>query len=97
MLQVLFNDLYSNLNFIVNLSDESVMIVDDDLKKHFEISFNPWEPEDEELIEEWTKAVKDYYQIDNGEVDTLTPWREAQVERSINSFKKYLKDSKENQ
>ena len=94
MLQVLHNDLYSNLNFVVNLNDESVMIIDDDLQKHFEISFNPWEPEDKQLINEWTKAVKNYYQIDNAEQDNLTAWREAQVERSINSFKQYLKDSK---
>ena len=70
------------------------MIIDDDLQKHFEISFNPWEPEDKQLINEWTKAVKNYYQIDNAEQDNLTAWREAQVERSINSFKQYLKDSK---
>ena len=94
MLQVLHNDLYSNLNFVVNLNDESVMIIDDDLNKHFEVSFNPWEPEDKQLINEWTKAVKNYYQIDNAEEDNLTAWREAQVERSISGFKKYLKDSK---
>lgn len=90
MLEILHNDLYSNLNFAINLNDECVMIIDDDLKKHFEISFNPWEPEDEQLIDEWTKAVRKYYHLDDNIQDNLTAWREAQVERSIRNFRNYL-------
>lgn len=30
MMNILYNDIYSNLMFAVNLNDESVMIIDDD-------------------------------------------------------------------
>lgn len=97
MMNILYNDIYSNLMFAVNLNDESVMIIDDDLQKHFEESFNPWEPEDEDLIDAWTKAVNKYFELDSNNDERSLTWRQGMAKRSIEGFKQYLIDAKKPQ
>ena len=97
MMNILYNDIYSNLMFAVNLNDESVMIIDDDLNKHFEVSFNPWEPEDEDLIKAWTQAVRKYFELDDNKDERHLGYRESMAERSINGFKQHLIEAKKPQ
>ena len=94
MLQVLHNDAFSQLSLMQNLNNETLQIIDDDYYIYDTISFNPFEPEDEELIDAWTKALKKYYRI--GEEDKLIEWRENMMARSIKEFKKCLQQLKEN-
>lgn len=95
MLQVLHNDAFSQLSLIQNMNNETLQIIDDDLLVYDTISFNPFEPEDEELVDAWTKALKKYFRI--GEEDKLIEWRENMMARSIEEFKNFLQQSKENQ
>lgn len=94
MLQVLHNDAFSQLSLMQNLNNETLQIIDDDYYIYDTISFNPFEPEDEELIDAWTKALKKYFRI--GEEDKLIEWRENMMARSIEEFKKCLQQLKEN-
>lgn len=94
MLQVLHNDAFSQLSLIQNMNNETLQIIDDDLLVYDTISFNPFEPEDEELVDAWTKALKKYFRI--GEEDKLIEWRENMVARSIEEFKNFLQQGKEN-
>ena len=95
MLQVLHNDAFSQLSLMQNLNNETLQIIDDDYYIYDTISFNPFEPEDEELVDAWTKALKKYFRI--GEEDKLIEWRENMMARSIEEFKNFLQQSKENQ
>ncbi len=94
MLQVLHNDAFSQLTLMQNLNNETLQIIDDDFTIYDTISFNPFEPEDEELVDAWTKALKKYFRI--GEEDKLIEWRENMMARSIEEFKNFLQQSKEN-
>lgn len=94
MLQVLHNDAFSQLSLMQNLNNETLQIIDDDYYIYDTISFNPFEPEDEELVDAWTKALKKYFRI--GEEDKLIEWRENMMARSIEEFKNFLQQSKEN-
>ena len=95
MLQVLHNDAFSQLSLMQNLNNETLQIIDDDYYIYDTISFNPFEPEDEELLDAWTKALNKYFRI--GEDDKLIEWRQGLMARSIEQFKEFLKESKENQ
>ena len=94
MLQVLHNDAFSQLSLIQNMNNETLQIIDDDYYIYDTISFNPFEPEDEELLDAWTKALNKYFRI--GEDDKLIEWRENMMARSIEEFKKCLQQLKEN-
>lgn len=90
MLEVLYNDLHNELSFVHNVNKETLLIVDSDLKVYASICYNPFEPSDQDLIDAWEKATRDYYDIDCEEV--FSEWRISQKAQSDENFKKFLEE-----
>jgi len=93
MLQILFNDNYSQLSLIQNMNKEAIQVIDDDMKVYKSISFNPWEPEDEDIIAMWKESLEEYYQLKTDN-PIWKEYRQSMFERSMKAFKQFLIDSK---
>ena len=88
MLEVLYNDSFTQLSLVNNLNNESFAIIDDDFKVYETISYNPFEPTNEDILMFWKEATKTYFGI--GKSDDFKLWKSNQRKRSINAFHKWL-------
>ena len=90
MLETLYNDPYLQLSFIHNVNKETLLVVDDDLYVYESISYNPFEPSNEDIAQVWEKTTTKYLRI--GTEDNLTAWRESQKAQSDKLFREWLKN-----
>lgn len=89
MLEIIYNDCYSQLTLVNNLDNEKVVIVDDDFKVYEEISFSEIQPSNEDFINAFERALKTYFCIDNKK-EPLKLYRQNMVDNSIGAFKEWL-------
>ena len=92
MLEVLFNDEVSTLSFVHIPNQEALAIVDEDLKVYKTISYNPFEPSDQDLLDAWDNALHEYYDLDCEEV--FSEWRISQAKKSNEAFSQWLEEDK---
>ena len=85
MLQIEHNDHLTQLTLINNLSNESLVVVDD-FKVYGSISYNPFEPTKTDLLQLWQKALEEYLNL-NGHNPVLREWRQNTFNASIEAFK----------
>lgn len=90
MLETLYNDPYVGLTFIHNVNKETLQIVDEDFLVYESITYNPFEPSNEDIANAWEKATTKYLRI--GSEDKLTAWRENQKASSDKSFREWLEN-----
>lgn len=88
MLEVIYNDCYSQLTLVNNINNESAVIIDDDFKVYQSLSYNPFQPSDEDFKSMWENAVNTYFML--GKDDNLKTYRENQAQQSINAFNEWL-------
>ena len=89
MLEIIYNDSYSQLTLMNNLNNESLVVIDDDFKVYETLSYNPFEPNDDDLFIMWEKSIKRYFRI--GKKDNFTDWRKSMYEKSKELFMDWLK------
>lgn len=94
MIEILFNDIISTLSFVHIPNQETLAIVDEDLKVYKTITYGTFEPSDDDLANAWDKALHDYYELDCEEV--TSEWRIDQSQKSLEAFKEYLKEERKN-
>lgn len=94
MLEVLFNDSATNLTLVNVVDNEGLAIVDATFHVYATISYNPFEPSNEDLESLWDKALKDYLSLDDKADDTLIKWRKSVYENSNKNFKEFLQQQK---
>ena len=91
MLEILYNDNFSDLSLVVNNYKETTMIIDSDLFKYWEESFDYTDMET--LFKNWDNALLKYYRV--GEEDVLPKRREEMYNKSLKAFKQFLKEHRE--
>ena len=91
MLEILYNDNFSDLSLVVINDKETTMIIDSDLFKYWEETFDYTDTET--LFKNWEDALLKYYRV--GNEDVLPKWREEMYRKSLKSFKQFLKEHKE--
>ena len=89
MLETIYNDAYSELTLINNLNKETLYIIDSDYKVYGFISYNPFEPSNEDILDAWKRATSDYFELDN-KTDHLVSYRASMKQRSDTAFKDWL-------
>lgn len=90
MLEVLFNDSATTLSLVNVVDNEGLAIVDTTFHVYATISYNPFEPTNEDLESLWDKSLKDYLSLDDKTDDTLIKWRKSVYEISNKNFKEFL-------
>ena len=89
MLEVIYNDSYSQLTLVNNLNKEGVVIVDDDFKVYGEISYEPYQPTNDDFLYLWQQAISTYFHIGE-ENEPLGAYRQNMFEKSLGAFKEWL-------
>jgi len=89
MLEIIYNDSYSQLTLVNNLNNEKVVIVDDDFKVYEEISYSNEQPSNDDFINLFTKALTTYFHIGQ-ENEPLGAYRQNMFDKSIGAFKEWL-------
>ena len=91
MLETIYTDAFSDLTFIHNVNKETLLIIDSEFKVYASISYNPFEPSNEDILDAWKKASSDYYAFTGGD-DKLYEYRLNMKTRSDEAFAKWLKE-----
>ena len=91
MLEILYNDNFSDLSLVVINDKETTMIIDSDLFKYWEETFDYTDTET--LLKNWEDALLKYYRV--GNEDVLPKWREEMYNKSLKAFKQFLEEHKE--
>ena len=91
MLEILYNDNFSDLSLVVINDKETTMIIDSDLFKYWEETFVFTDTET--LFKNRDNALLKYCRV--GEEDVLPKWREEMYRKSLKSFKQFLEEHKE--
>lgn len=97
MLEVLYNDGFNDLSFVHIVDKESLAVIDSNFQVYSTICYNPFEPSNEDLLDMWKKATREYYSSSIRGDAILREWRRKQRSQSDNNFKKWLKRSKNNE
>lgn len=89
MLDVVFNDLYSNLSLIVINGDEGFKVIDQDFKVYAEKQGTPFEIEPNDFIVLWDEAIEKYYAYDTTD-DHISKYADTMKKDSKRLFKKFI-------
>lgn len=89
MLEIIYNDSYSQLTLVNNLNNVKVVIVDDDFKVYEEISYSDIQPSNEDFIRAFKKAISTYFCIGK-ENEPLEAYRQNMFDKSLGVFIDWL-------
>ena len=89
MLDIVFNDCFSDLSLVLINGDEEAKILDSGLKVYAEKSFS-FSVDPYALIDLWRTALNKYYKQQGD--DHLKKWRSTMKRKSLINFKKYIKE-----
>ena len=86
MFSIVHNDSFSDLTLLDDLNNNDLIIINSDFKVYDRLGYDPFEPSKKQLLDMWTKALRDHYALDK-EDTPLKEWREMMTRKSIRLFK----------
>lgn len=89
MLDVVYNDSYSNLSLIVINGDEGYKVIDQDFKVYAEKQGTPFEIEPNDFIVLWDEAIEKYYAYNTTD-DHINKYADTMKKDSKRLFKKFI-------
>lgn len=96
MLEIIYNDSYSQLTIVNNLNNECFDVIDDDFNTYESLSYNPFEPTKEDLQYLFEKSLSAYFDLDNKEKHIIAnSFRQNMFDKSMIVFKEWLNKHKE--
>lgn len=96
MLEIIYNDSYSQLTIVNNLNNERFEVVDDDFNAYEFLTYNPFEPTKEDLIYLFKQSLMKYFDLDNEEEHAIAKsYRQNMFDKSMRAFMGWLNEHKE--
>ena len=96
MLEIIYNDSYSQLTIVNNLNNECFNVIDDNFNTYESLSYNPFEPTKEDLIYLFKNSLSAYFDLDSKEEHAIAKsYRQNMFDKSLRAFIEWLNEHKE--
>lgn len=92
MLEVIYNDPFTTLSIIDNMSASYALIVDSTLYRYAEIFYKDFNSS--KMLELWKNSVYQYLQLED--IDDTITYRKMLAQKSIATFKQFLEELLDN-
>jgi len=89
MLEIIYNDSFSQLSIINKPNEEKVVVVDEDFKVYTSVDYGLFSPSNDDYKKMWRDAVYDYFKL-GVDVDLLNDYRQRQSLNSVQAFDEWL-------
>lgn len=88
MLDVIYNDPFTTLSIIDNMSASYALIIDSTLYRYAEIFYKDFNSS--KMLELWENSVNQNLELKT--IDNTSTYREMLAQKSIQAFKQFLKE-----
>lgn len=96
MLEIIYNDSYSQLTIVNNLNCECFNVIDDQFSTYETLEYGCFEPTKKDLISLFEKSLSTYFDLDNKERHIIAQsFRQNMFDRSMRTFLEWLNEHKE--
>lgn len=95
MLEIIYNDCYSQLTIINNLNQESFVVVDDEFNTYETLSYGTFEPTKDDLVYLFKQSLIRYFDLDNQVEHAIAKsYRQNMFDKSMRVYKQWLNEQK---
>ena len=96
MLEIIYNDSYSQLTIVNNLNNECFNVIDDQFSTYETLEYGCFEPTKKDLINLFEKSLSAYFDLERKEENIyIQAYKQNQFEMSMRLFMEWLNEHKE--